>query len=192
MTDSRFQLKSWSHSLWDWAPHRAFHWQHGACLGFSLSLSLCPSTAGLHVHSLSLSNQQTCKKINFPVKLQGSWSFKFSSKYENLLLSDWMIIFLGALFLVGCILRLWLWALFLQMRNEVCLIPYRGGHSPGDWGGLKWPVKLHFIRSYFLWSLFMYRQKSVLFGGHPASSVEHVILDLGVVSSSSTLGVEVT
>ena len=28
------------HGSWDWAPRPALHWQHGTCLGISLSLSL--------------------------------------------------------------------------------------------------------------------------------------------------------
>ena len=41
---------------WVWAPHWALCWQLGACLGFSLALSLCPSPT------------QTASQINFKVK----------------------------------------------------------------------------------------------------------------------------
>ena len=56
VTNSWFQLRSWSHGLWDGAPHWASCWwtfSCSSCLGFSLPLSLCPSPA--HVLSLSLS-----------------------------------------------------------------------------------------------------------------------------------------
>ena len=39
-SDSWSQLRSWLHSSWDQAPHGALRWQCGACLGFSLPLSL--------------------------------------------------------------------------------------------------------------------------------------------------------
>ena len=54
-TNSWFWLQSWSHGSWVWAPHWALCWQHGACLTFSVSLSLYPSLARAHAHSLSLS-----------------------------------------------------------------------------------------------------------------------------------------
>ena len=48
---SGFLLRSRSHAWWFPAPHWALRCQHGACLGFSLSHSFCPSPA----RSLSLS-----------------------------------------------------------------------------------------------------------------------------------------
>ena len=42
-SDSWFRLRSWSHSTWDGTPRWALCWQYGACLGFSISLSLCTS-----------------------------------------------------------------------------------------------------------------------------------------------------
>ena len=50
-SNSWFQLRPWYHNLWVYAPHPTLCWQHGACLGCSLSLSLYLSPA----HSLSLS-----------------------------------------------------------------------------------------------------------------------------------------
>ena len=51
-SNSWFQLRSWSHGLWDRAPHQAEHWHHGDCLGSSLTLSLFPSSARTHAVSL--------------------------------------------------------------------------------------------------------------------------------------------
>ena len=45
VSDSWFLLGSWSHGAWVRTLHRALHWQCGVCLGFSFSLSLCPSCA---------------------------------------------------------------------------------------------------------------------------------------------------
>ena len=50
------------HGSWDWALHRALRWQHRACLGFSLSLPLCPFP--IHAVSVSLKN----KWMNFKKK----------------------------------------------------------------------------------------------------------------------------
>ena len=43
-SDSWLWLRSWSHGSGDWAPCRALCWQCGACLGFSLSISLFAPT----------------------------------------------------------------------------------------------------------------------------------------------------
>ena len=59
-SDSWFRLRSWSHGPWAQAPHQALHWQHGACLGFSLSLSL----PLLYSCSLSFSLSLSLKKIH--------------------------------------------------------------------------------------------------------------------------------
>ena len=59
-SDSRFRLKSWSHSWWDRAPCRTLCWQCSVCLGLSFSLSLCPLPA--HTLSFSRENKQTTKK----------------------------------------------------------------------------------------------------------------------------------
>ena len=40
--------------LWVWAPRWAPYWQHGACLGFSLSPSLSALTLLIHMSALSL------------------------------------------------------------------------------------------------------------------------------------------
>ena len=53
-SDSWFQLRSWTHGSWDWALHQALLWRCGACLGFSLPISLCPSATSVHSLSLSL------------------------------------------------------------------------------------------------------------------------------------------
>ena len=55
----RLWLRSWSYSLWVWAPHWALGWQAGACFRFCVSLSLCPSPIRTHCMSLSLKNKQT-------------------------------------------------------------------------------------------------------------------------------------
>ena len=49
VSNPRFPWRSQSYSSWDRAPHQALGWQHGTCLGSSLSFSLCPSPA----HALS-------------------------------------------------------------------------------------------------------------------------------------------
>ena len=53
-------LRLWSHGSWVWALRRALCWQPGACFGFCVSPSLCPSPA----HALSLSVSKTNKNIN--------------------------------------------------------------------------------------------------------------------------------
>ena len=60
VSDSWFWLRSWSHSAWVGAPRRALHWQREACLGFSLSPSLCLSPT--HAVSVSLSQKWINKK----------------------------------------------------------------------------------------------------------------------------------
>ena len=61
VSDSWFQLWSWSHSLRVWAPHQALQWQWGACLGFLVSLSFCPSLT--HACCLSKINKFLKKSL---------------------------------------------------------------------------------------------------------------------------------
>ena len=57
--------RSWSHSSWVRALCQALCWQPGACFGFCVSTSLCPSMLMLCL-SLSLNNKyKTLKKIFF-------------------------------------------------------------------------------------------------------------------------------
>ena len=61
VSDSWFQFSSWSHSSWDQDSCQASCWQYGACLGFSLPLSLSLSLPA-RAHTLSPSQN---KYINF-------------------------------------------------------------------------------------------------------------------------------
>ena len=66
------RLKSWSHSLWVWAPHQALCWQLKA---WSLPQILClPLSPPLpHLHSVSLSKiSKTLKKI-LKTYIDGAW-----------------------------------------------------------------------------------------------------------------------
>ena len=49
------RLRSWSRGSWVRAPHRALCWQPGACFGFCISRSLCPSPTRTLSLSLSVS-----------------------------------------------------------------------------------------------------------------------------------------
>ena len=53
--------------------HQALRWQHRACLGFSVSHSLCPSPAHTHVHTFSQNKER--KKYLY-IFFYGCYTFK--------------------------------------------------------------------------------------------------------------------
>ena len=67
VSNSGFQLRSWSHRSWVRALHQALHWQCGASLEFSLSLSL--SLPNSHCLCLSQNKQINLKKIKLKMSV---------------------------------------------------------------------------------------------------------------------------
>ena len=69
MSDSWFRLRSWSQGPWVQALCQSLYWQCGACLGFSLSLSLsAPSLLSLSKWICKLKKKQQSSPLRGNIK----------------------------------------------------------------------------------------------------------------------------